>query len=263
MQVRLLSKTTGVDGTEYESKSIDEIVVGIARISSGRETNDLFTDADKLIRYCILNGHYSIFEQANLVFEVITSRAIGRQLIRHKSLFVQEISQRYVEITQFEDIELRKQKTNNRQSSEELFNPAIEADNIYDYDTKQTLDGLGTVALHQKYTNNLYKELLRAGTARETARMILPETAQSKLIFNGTIRSWITTLNQRLHHTAQKEVRDVANEIKDVFIQECPVISSALFNFEFAENIHILDRLVLEKFGVFNLIKENDFKKIK
>jgi thymidylate synthase (FAD) len=257
MQVRLLSKTIGVDGTEYENKSICEIICGIARISSSREINELFQEPDKLLRYCIINSHWSIFDQANLTFEIITSRAIGRQLLRHFSLKPQELSARYAEITEFEEIELRKQKTNNRQSSDEVFNPVIFDHKSYVVTAKESVDE------HIKFTEELYRDLLSAGVAREVSRMILPETAQSKLIFNGTIRSWITTLNQRLHHTAQKEVRDVANAVKDVFIKECPIISSALFNFEFAENIHILDRLVLEKFGVFNLIKESDFKKIK
>lgn len=45
--------------------------------------------------------------------------------------------------------------------------------------------------------------------------------------------------------------------------KECPIISAALFNFEDAYDIHILDRVVLEKYGVYQSIKENGFKKIK
>ena len=83
MLVRLISKTTGAIGTEYEAKSIDEIIVGIARISSSRDINELFVEPEKLIRHCLLNGHYSIFEMANLTFEITTSRAMGRELLRH------------------------------------------------------------------------------------------------------------------------------------------------------------------------------------
>lgn len=71
--------------------------------------------------------------------------------------------------------------------------------------------------------------------------MVLPETTQTRLIFNGTIRDWITTLNQRLHKTAQKEVRVIAQAIKDEFIKQCPIIAKALYNFEFSEEMHILD----------------------
>ena len=93
--------------------------------------------------------------------------------------------------------------------------------------------------------------------------MILPETTQTTLYFNGKVRDWITVLNQRLHKTAQKECRLVAESIRDIFIQECPIISKMLFNLEDAYECHILDRVLLEKYGVYETVKANSFKKLK
>ena len=230
MQVRLIGKTTGL--LEYEGKSIDEIITGIARVSSGRDTNDLFTDADKLLRHCIVNGHWSIFEMANLTFEIKTSRAIGREWLRHFSLKPAEFSQRYQVNSSFEPIELRKQSKSNRQSSEDI---------LTDFDD--------LVNEHIIKSESLYIELLKNNVAKETARFILPETTSTTLIFNGSIRSWITTLNQRLHKTAQKEARLIAEAIRDILIQEVPVICKALNNFENAYEVHIMDWLVLNKYG--------------
>lgn len=230
MQVRLIGKTTGL--LEYKGKSIDEIITGIARVSSGRDINDLFTDADKLLRHCIVNGHWSIFEMANLTFEIKTSRAIGRELLRHSSLKPQEWSQRYQVNSSFEPIELRKQSKSNRQSSEDI---------LTDFDD--------LVNEHLIKSEGLYIELLKNNVAKETARFILPETTSTTLIFNGSIRSWITTLNQRLHKTAQKEARLIAEAIRDILIQEVPVICKALNNFENAYEVHIMDWLVLNKYG--------------
>lgn len=230
MQVRLIGKTTGL--LEYEGKSIDEIITGIARVSSGRDINDLFTDADKLLRHCIVNGHWSIFEMANLTFEIKTSRAIGREWLRHFSLKPQEFSQRYQINSSFEPIELRKQSKSNRQSSEDI---------LTDFDD--------LVNEHIIKSESLYIELLKNNVAKETARFILPETTSTTLIFNGSIRSWITTLNQRLHKTAQKEARLIAEAIRDILIQEVPVICKALNNFENAYEMHIMDWLVLNKYG--------------
>ncbi|HNC56715.1 MAG TPA: FAD-dependent thymidylate synthase [Leptospiraceae bacterium] len=242
MQVRLITKTSGESGTEYEGKSIDEIITGIARLSSSREVNDLFKEPEKLLRHCLLNGHWSVFTEGNLTFEIFTSRAIGRELLRHWTLKPQEISQRYVEIGTFEDIELRKQSKSNRQSSTDIIDDP-------------ELNTLAASAVDNSV--EVYKQLLAAGVARECARLVLPETTQTKLIMNGTVREWITTLNQRLHKTAQKECRLVAEEIRDIFIQKCPIISQALFNFEHAYDIHILDRLVLEKYKVFDQVFVN------
>ena len=251
MKVRLITKTVGIEGTEYENKSLDEITVGIARLSSSRETNELFKEPHKLLRHCISEGHWSVYNTTNLGIEIETSRAVGRQLLRHWSLKPQELSQRYAEITSFEEVELREQCKNNRQSSVNIINDnEIFAPNEY-------------VKRHLEETNNLYIELVKNGVSRETSRLILPECATTKIIFNGTLREWITTLNQRLHHTAQKETRLVSEAIRDCFMVECPIISKCLFNFEDAYKIHLLDRIVLEKFGVYELIKSNEYKKLK
>ncbi|AND75667.1 thymidylate synthase [Nostoc phage A1] len=259
MQVRLIARTTGVENTEYHGKTIDEIITGIARISSSREVNNLFEEPHKLLRHCIINGHWSVFTESNLIFEIVTSRAIGRELLRHWSIRPQEFSQRYAEITKFEEVEIRKQSKNNRQSSTEIFDPIIVSNERLDIQIKAS-DLINDVL---ELCENNYKLLLNAGVARESARYILPETTETRLIMNGTIREWITTLNQRLHQTAQKECRMIAEAIRDFLLVECPIISKALYNFEDAYDIHILDRVTLEKFGVYEMVKANNFKKIK
>jgi thymidylate synthase (FAD) len=258
MKVRLVTKTVGLE--EYEGKTIDEIIVGIARISSSREVNELFDEPHKLLRHCISHGHWSIFSTCNLGFEITTSRAMGRELLRHWSLQPQEVSQRYKTITEFEPIEIREQSKNNRQSSTEVFDPSL---NIFDGESKHELSTLQVIDDHVKETRDLYQRLLDAGVARECARMILPESTQTVLYFNGKVRDWITTLHQRLHETAQKECRLIAEEIRDILIKECPIISKMLYNFEDADKIHILERVQLEKWGVYDMIKKNGFKKIK
>jgi len=267
MQVRLITKTEGVKGTEYEGKSLDEITVGIARLSSSREINELFDEPHKLLRHCISEGHWSVFTTTNLGIEIVTSRAVGRQLLRHWSLKPQELSQRYAEITSFEEVELRKQCKNNRQSSEEVLSTIVEDEyackNYFNEDENIRLTEVAEecqmLLAQAKYT---YERCLDWNVSRETARMFLPECATTKIIFNGTLRDWITTLNQRLHETAQKETRLVCEAIRDSFMIECPIISKCLFNFEDAYEIHLLDRLVLEKFGVYNLVKNNGYKKL-
>jgi thymidylate synthase (FAD) len=250
MKVRLITKTVGLH--EYEGKSLDEIIVGIARLSSSRESNEMFNEPHKLLRYCLNNGHWSVFATVNLGFEITTSRAIGRELLRHWSLAPQELSQRYKAISEFEPIEIRQQSQSNRQSSTEIFDPELKNGGK----ANQNIDS------HLDKTKKLYFELLEAGVAKECARMILPETTETTLILNGKVRDWITTLNLRLHKTTQKECRLVAESIRDLFKNECPVISNMLYNFEDAYEMHILERVLLEKYGVYDTIKKNGFKKL-
>jgi thymidylate synthase ThyX len=76
------------------------------------------------------------------------------------------------------------------------------------------------------------------------------------MVMNGTVGEWITTLNVRLHKTAQKEMRAIAWVIAEYLKINCPIISAALYNFEYAEDIHIIERLTLEKYGVFETVKK-------
>lgn len=253
MKVRLIAKTIGAIGTEYEGKSIDDIIVGIARISSSRDTNELFDEPHKLLRHCALNQHYSVFESASMTFEVYTSRAMSHEIIRHKSMSFQEFSLRYAEAIDIEPIELREQSKNNRQSSTDIISPLL---HIPDFRT----DCLSNASVNEvvddyiDLSKDLYNELLDKNVARETARFILPLATTTKINMTANVRSIITFLNARLHKTAQKEIRLVAEAIRDIFIKECPIISKCFFNFDNAYNIHILERLVLEKYKLYELI---------
>lgn len=67
----------------------EQFLVYIARVSNpSNQTNTLTTQ--KLIKYLLEHKHFSPFEMINVVFEVFTTRDIGRQILRHKSSPFQE-----------------------------------------------------------------------------------------------------------------------------------------------------------------------------
>ena len=238
MYAKLISKTVGVG--DFKGRTLDELIVGQARVSTKKEGDELFDKPEILLRHLILNSHWSPFDLANLGFEIQTSRAIGREILRHWSIHPTEHSQRYSESLNFEGIELRMQSENNRQSSTIAMN-------------SEFLDSMVNGTLED--ISSSYKTLLENGTARETARFVLPECTTTKLFMNGTIRSWVIFLNVRLHKTAQKEIRLIAELIRDEMIKQTPIICKALYNFDDSYDIHILDRLVLEKFNVYEIAK--------
>lgn len=256
MQLQLIAKTQGVG--KFEGKSIDEIIVGQARVSTSRTEKELFQEPKRLLRHCILNQHWSIFELANLGFEIETSRAMGRELIRHgKMAGLTEFSQRYSSNINFEEIEFRKQAVKNRQSSTTPI-----SENMIAFEC----NGMATTYYEESSAllediKNLYLTGINNNIAKETMRMVLPETANTKIYMNFRIRELITFLNARLHKTAQKEIRLIAESIRDIFIEECPIISECLFNFEHAYEIHILERIVLEKYKLFDSVLEKLYAK--
>lgn len=231
MDVKLVSNTS--INEDYFSDIVDDVdgvtagdlIIYIARISSSRSNSEKLEETDKLIKYLIDHKHWSPFQMVYMCVEVTTSRAIAHQLIRHQSFDFQEFSQRYAEVTEFEDVELREQPDNNRQSSGKVFNPKI----IDGYDSK----AFSIIKDHLDIdVMGLYQKLLESGVARETARFILPLCTQTTLYMNGSLRSWIHFLDIRDDEHAQKEARLIAQEIGKIFQQQYPVIGKALdFNY--------------------------------
>ena len=191
----------------------EENIVYIARVSSQRE--DKKSKPEGLLNYLINHKHWSPFEHSHMSVEIETSKAIGIQLIRHRSFTFQEFSQRYQNVSllgdMFEEIEFRKQCEDNRQSSTEI------------YET-----GKAEAKMLLLEIKRMYQGLLEDGVARETARMILPLCTKTKIHMTGPIRSWIHFLDLRDDKHAQKEIQLIAQEIKRIFVEEFPIISKAL-----------------------------------
>lgn len=208
-----------------ELKTAEDLLVYIARVSN--PTNQLNTKTGGgLLRYMLDKKHWSPFDMANLTVEVVTSKAVSIQILRHWSIKPQEFSQRYAEVVETEDIEIRKQATENRQSSDEEFDPIISVD--YGND-------IGDILCSDAFNDsinlsvNTYKAALAAGVAKECARMILPMCSSTTLYLNGSVRSWIHYFDQRTDMHAQKEHRTVAYEIRDIFRHHFPVVSEVLW----------------------------------
>lgn len=199
-------------------------IVEIARVSSTRV--DKKEKPEGLIKYLINNKHWSPFEHSYMTVEIQTSKAIGIQLLRHRSFTFQELSQRYARVSGFEKVELRRQAEKNRQSSEDVFDPLFTANYR---EGKYT--GIPASEVIDKYLDiaaRMYDELIDLGVAKECARMILPMCTSTTIYMTGSVRSWIHFLAIRDDAHAQKEVQVIAKEIKQIFVEQLPIISKAL-----------------------------------
>ena len=189
-----------------------------ARVSNpSNQGNDSF---EGLIKYCIKHKHWSIFEQAFLTIELETTRAIAAQVLRHRSFTFQEFSQRYADSSLLMDKiplpELRRQDTKNRQNSTNDLDP---------FD-KQSLE----LQMQTLFDSSLalYQQMLKRGVAKECARNVLPMCVPTKMYMSGSVRSWVHYIDLRSANGTQKEHMDLANECKEVFVEQFPIIAKAL-----------------------------------
>lgn len=200
------------------SENAEKLIAYCARVSNPKnQHNDSF---EKLLKYCIKEKHWSIFQMSDMMVEINCQLPIATQIIRHSSFKFQHFSQRYSDVTEIsEDIpipDLRKQDLKNRQNS---------TDDLGDY-LKLSLQE--EIRLHFEKTKELYKKLLECGVAKECARMVLPNATMTRLYMKGDLRSWITYIALREKNGTQLEHQQVAKQCKKIFNDCFPTISSAL-----------------------------------
>lgn len=205
----------------------EEFVVYIARVSNPSNQMNVET-APRLINYLIKHKHWSPFEFVDMTVEIVTRRSIAAQILRHKSFSFQEFSQRYSSATSVQEVELRKQADKNRQSSAESFDPMLSGSILSNYKVGGEVKASDAVTDFLQSSMRLYSELITAGVAREVARDVLPLATETTMYMKGSLRSWIHYLELRTAEDTQKEHRDIANGIKQLFIENFPNISESL-----------------------------------
>ncbi len=213
MKVRLVSKTVGIDG-----KNPAELIGYVARVSNPDNQNN--PKVAGLLKYCFKHGHVSIFEMADFTFEIITSRAIAAQILRHRHFNYQEFSQRYSKVQAFEVYEPRLQDDKNKQNSLE-----VEDAELYEW----FIEAQEAVSeLSEAY----YNAALSRGIAKEQARFLLPMTVQTTMYMKGSLRSWIHYLAIRRGPETQKEHREIAEAIYQILLTEVPDVMALMPDFE-------------------------------
>lgn len=203
----------------WATPDADSVMGYCARVSN--PDNQSNANVAGLLSYCMKHGHVSVFEMANACIEVTTTRDIGRQILRHRSFQFQEFSGRYQSYDKLPDAPLREcrlQDSKNRQNSIATDDPLL---------VTAWADAQEEV---HKFAMRRYEWALQTGIAKEQARALLPEgLTSSRLYINGTMRSWIHYLKQRLDPSTQKEHREIAQAILAELKNVAPVTIGAFF----------------------------------
>ena len=225
MNVKLLSYSQSTES--FRSQGVDdaqELIAYCARVSN--PANQFNTDtSEKLIRYLIKHQHWSPLEMVSACLEIVTTRDIARQILRHRSFSFQEFSQRYADPTAELDEafvlrEARFQDTKNRQNSVDL-DMADEQQKLLAYEWERAQKRV-LYAVKKEY-----KWAIDNGIAKEQARAVLPEgLTVSRMYMNGTLRSWIHYIELRASNGTQKEHMDIARACAQAITAIFPMTST-------------------------------------
>ena len=211
-EVKLAGFTRAVEGGSVTNNLID-LVAYYARVSNPTSQISALNN-EKLIKYLIKHKHWSPFEMVNICLDIVTTRDISHQIIRHRTFSFQEFSQRYSATEVVNEIrETRLQDNTNRQNSLQNDNEVLDK-----WWIGQQSDVMDTAY-------KLYDAALKKGIAKEQARVILPEgLTRTRLYMNGSLRSWIHYIELRTDPATQKEHRIVAQQCAEAIEVIFPMI---------------------------------------
>ena len=159
-------------------------------------------DAEKTIAYCARVSNPANQDNKNTAPKLIN--------------YFQEFSQRYADASTLEFARpphLRRQDLKNRQNSID--------------DLEDTLSWHHKIAYLYAQSEDLYREMVSSGVAKECAREILPLGTPTRLYMSGTVRSWMHYVDLRSANGTQLEHQQIALECEKVLTSCLPVVMKA------------------------------------
>ncbi len=195
----------------------DEEVENAARISYGEGTRKT-SQTRNLIRYLMRHKHTSPFEMCEIKFHIKLPIFVMRQLVRHRTANLNEYSGRYSVMSDdfyFPKGEsLKPQSSTNRQGREEgeLGNPGE-----IEFEMYRIFDGAKTA----------YHNLLDWDLSRELARIVLPVSNYTEVIWKIDLHNFFHIVNLRAEKHAQQEIQDYANAMYHLVYPHFPLCCEA------------------------------------
>lgn len=175
-------------------------------------------DDAKLTRYLVTHKHTTPLEFCQLRFYMKMPIFVARQLVRHRTASINELSLRYVTATDefyIPDVErCQRQSTTNKQGSADAIvdNPAA---------VRAIIQGAG----HYAFMN--YERLLTEGLAKELARTVLPLGTYTEWYWQTDLHNFLHMCKLRLDPHAQYEIRVYAKAMLDLARRHFPTAIAA------------------------------------
>jgi len=199
----------------------DEEVENAARISYGEGTRKV-SQTRNLIRYLMRHKHTSPFEMCEVKFHIKLPIFVMRQLVRHRTANLNEYSGRYSVMS--DDFyfpkgrELKPQSTTNKQGREEgeLHNPGE-----IEFEIFRIFDG----------ATNAYKNLLDWNLSRELARIVLPVSNYTEVIWKIDLHNFFKFYQLRGDDHAQQEIQDYADAMYHLVYPHFPICCEAFSDY--------------------------------
>ena len=230
----------------------DQCIESAARVSYGAGTRKR-NETRGLLRYLRRHRHTSPSEMVELKFHMCMPIFVARQMVRHRTVSLNEYSGRYSLMPmvfytppkeQFKKQSASNNKGRNGNLPDGAYEAAVEEWNRY-----------------RKNNADLYVELVEADVARELARIDLPLSTYTQWYWKTNLHNLLHFLGLRVDSHAQWEVREYANVMAGITKRVAPMTFEAWIDYDFC-NVRFTQaelELLPRVFGDFN---SDGFEKI-
>lgn len=197
----------------------DARIAEAARVSYGQGTTKTSNDKS-LIRYLMRHRHTSPFEMVETLFYLKVPITVARQLVRHRTANINEVSGRYSELPNEiyvpEVEQLGPQSTQNNQGR------AASPNDIRTRKAKQSMWLAGRDAYE------IYDSLLHtSNVSREISRGVLPLHTYTSMYWKCDLHNFFHFCKLRMDSHAQYEIRVMATAMFDAVCPHFPLATEA------------------------------------
>lgn len=198
----------------------DLSIVNAAKVSFASHETEMNDKASGLINYLIRNKHATPFEHSVFKFYIKCPIFVAREWMRHRWSSFNEMSMRYhvpqnIEFFLPEKESIRKQVGKPGAYTFEKFETESEQSAAY----AVVIQRLNKV---YKEAEEAYRSMLKYGVAKEVARSVLPVGQYTEFIWTVNARSLMNFLSLRNDPNAQREIREYAGIIENIFSEVLP-----------------------------------------
>lgn len=201
----------------------DLTVVNAARVSFNKRKDTLEGGDYKLIRFLAEHNHWTPFSHPQIQICETVPIFVARQRFKHMVGFTyNEVSRRYVddEPEFFTPDSWRSRP----EGSVKQGSGSKEVTHCDDYFFGEHGEPINCVYEDLiRHSKSIYEGMLKAGTAPEQARMVLPQSMYTSYWVTGSLSAWARAYKQRIDGHAQKEIQDLAKQWNDIIQPLFPV----------------------------------------
>lgn len=202
----------------------DQDILDTARISYSTNKEKAHTPAEDraLMRYLVRHRHTSPLEQVEVRFYLKVPIFVARQLVRHRTANLNEVSGRYSELPEEyyvpEIQHLGAQSDDNKQGR-----AAVE-----EYDGVRLAKAQQSIRLQGHEAFEVYDSLLTvSGVSREISRIVLPLSTFTEIVWKCDLNNFFHFMRLRLDAHAQEEIRIMAQAMYDAVRPHFPLAIEA------------------------------------